>query len=221
MITDMNKRLFVILLVFVFISIGTGGYSALEQSETLSDGNIFKSTDDWTDELSNFYNSTNEYCEGFNISSGSIGRLTGDLIGDVTGDIVNSTITPSTQPTSFSDITYLLTWTTVTNADSPYTATAGQNLLVNTTDGAVTINFPASPSAGDQIRIVDIVDMFSVNNCTINPNGELLFTKTDNLVLTEECAFHFMYDVFDYPNSEWMPINFGFDDEKVAAWRDR
>ena len=46
------------------------------------------------------------------------------------------------------------TWVSVDDTDSPFDATANTRLLVDTTNGAVTINLPASPSTGDYVEFV-------------------------------------------------------------------
>ena len=47
---------------------------------------------------------------------------------------------------------------------SNYTASDGDNLFVDTSGGAVTITLPASPSIGNQVKIIDAEGTFGTNN---------------------------------------------------------
>jgi hypothetical protein len=73
----------------------------------------------------------------------------------------------------------------LTFADSPYTVLATDGfLLVNTTGGAITINFPSAATAAS-IVVKDTHGMFSTNNVTLVPNGSDKFDNlSGNLVLS-------------------------------------
>lgn len=62
----------------------------------------------------------------------------------------------------------------VTFAMSPYAVLETDRLLlVNTTDGAVSLTLPAAggPKSGRRLRVVDAARNFAVANCTLNGNG--------------------------------------------------
>jgi hypothetical protein len=67
-----------------------------------------------------------------------------------------------------------------------FTAVAGNGYYVNTTSAAITVTLPATPSAGNEIGIVDYAGTFDTNTCTINPNGNKIQGATDSLELTGE-----------------------------------
>jgi hypothetical protein len=48
------------------------------------------------------------------------------------------------------------------------------------------LHLPATPSAGDQVQLVDYAGTFDTNALTIDPNGEDIEGGTDNLQLTGE-----------------------------------
>jgi hypothetical protein len=69
---------------------------------------------------------------------------------------------------------------------SGFTAVAGEGYFCNTTSSAFTVTLPASPSAGQQISLVDYAGTFNTNALTINPNGNKIEGGTFNLQLTGE-----------------------------------
>jgi hypothetical protein len=69
---------------------------------------------------------------------------------------------------------------------SGFTAVAGEGYFCNTTSSAFTITLPASPSAGQQVAVVDYAGTFDTNNLTINPNSNKLEGGTANLILSGE-----------------------------------
>jgi hypothetical protein len=69
---------------------------------------------------------------------------------------------------------------------SGFTAVAGEGYFCNTTSSAFTVTLPASPSAGNQVAIVDYAGTFATNNITLSPNGNKINGSTDNKVLSTD-----------------------------------
>ena len=67
-----------------------------------------------------------------------------------------------------------------------FTAVAGRGYPCNTTSAGFTVTLPATPSAGDQVQLVDYAGTFDTNQLIINPNGEDLEGSALNLALTGE-----------------------------------
>jgi len=67
-----------------------------------------------------------------------------------------------------------------------FTAVKGNAYPCNTTSAAFTLTLPATPSAGDQVQLVDYAGTFDTNPLTINPNGEDIQGQTGNVVLRGE-----------------------------------
>ena len=68
--------------------------------------------------------------------------------------------------------------TTAKTAD--FTAVAGEGYFVNTNGGAVTMTLPASPSGGDEVKVVDYGGDFNTNNLTITSASEKIRGTTDD-----------------------------------------
>ena len=82
-------------------------------------------------------------------------------------------------------------WVTKT---STYTAFPGDKIFANTTSGVFTINLPASPSSGDEIRILDLANTFDTNNLTVGRNGSNINgSGNDMTVDVEGAAFSLVY----------------------------
>ena len=75
----------------------------------------------------------------------------------------------------------LVDWQSVKT--SGFTAVAGKGYFCNTTSAAFTVTLPASPSAGDEIILVDYAGTFDTNALTISPNGNKIEGGTSNLRL--------------------------------------
>jgi hypothetical protein len=74
--------------------------------------------------------------------------------------------------------------TTVKTAD--FTATANKGFFCNTTSDQIEVTLPATPSAGDEVIILDYAGTFDTNSLVILPNGNKIEGATDNLQLTGE-----------------------------------
>ena len=69
---------------------------------------------------------------------------------------------------------------------SGFTATAGEGYFCNTTSSAFTVTLPATPTAGQQVSVVDYAGTFDTNALTISPNGNKIESGTGNLLLNGE-----------------------------------
>jgi hypothetical protein len=77
-----------------------------------------------------------------------------------------------------------LTWQSVQTTG--FTAVKGNAYPCDTTSAGFTVTLPATPSAGDQVQVVDYAGTFDTNALTIDPNGEDIEGSTDNLLLNGE-----------------------------------
>ena len=78
----------------------------------------------------------------------------------------------------------------IDDGDSPYSATAGEEIHANTTVGTIIINMPAAPGAATQIKIVDSRGTFATNNVTVGRNTKKIETAESDYTLStngEEC----------------------------------
>jgi hypothetical protein len=69
---------------------------------------------------------------------------------------------------------------------SGFTATAGEGYFCNTTSAGFTVTLPATPTAGQQVAVVDYAGTFDTNSLVISPNGNKIEGATSNLQLTGE-----------------------------------
>lgn len=83
----------------------------------------------------------------------------------------------------------------VTSSLSPFTATAGDDLMVDVSTAPVTIRLPAAPTINDQaISIVHIDGSISSNNITVDRNGNRIMGLTENMFVTDaNAAFELAY----------------------------
>ena len=83
----------------------------------------------------------------------------------------------------------------ITSAQSPFQATAGDDLFVDVTGGAVTITLPANPAISDQpISVCHIAGNIAANNITIGRNAKVFMGGTaDMTVSTTNAAFELAY----------------------------
>ena len=75
-------------------------------------------------------------------------------------------------------------FTVTSSAMTAFTAVAGDQLLVDTTQTTVTITLPASPAVGDEVFFVDARGTFASNALTIERNGQPINSGTNNLALS-------------------------------------
>ena len=75
-----------------------------------------------------------------------------------------------------------LTWQSVQTDN--FTASAGNAYPVNTTSAAITVTLPASPSAGQQVQLLDYAGTWATNIVTIARNGNNINGLASNFYLT-------------------------------------
>ena len=79
-----------------------------------------------------------------------------------------------------------------------YTASAGDNIFVDTSGGAFTINLPSSAAIGDQIKFIDAEGTFAAENLTVGRNGHKIQGATSDLtVSTDGAGFALVYNDSD------------------------
>ena len=69
-----------------------------------------------------------------------------------------------------------------------YTASAGDNIFVDTSGGAVTITLPASPSIGDQVKLIDSHGTAATNNITVGRNSQKIQRSAADLTISTNGA---------------------------------
>ena len=141
-----------------------------------------------------------------------VGKTTTDTLTNKTIDLASNTVTGSLaefnsalQSDSFVSLTGseslsnktltspvvtspTYTWTTKTNSDSPYTATAGDFLFINTSSGTVTVTLPSSASVGHTIKFKDLASSFATNNLTVGRNSHKIEGSASDLTVNNNGA---------------------------------
>ena len=69
-----------------------------------------------------------------------------------------------------------------------YTAADGDNLFVDTSGGTVTITLPASPSIGNQVKIIDSHGTAATNNITVGRNSQKIQGTAADLTISTNRA---------------------------------
>jgi hypothetical protein len=67
-----------------------------------------------------------------------------------------------------------------------FTATANKGYFCNTTSAAFTVTLPATPSAGDEVILVDYAGTWDTNNLTIDPNSGKILAQTSNVLASKD-----------------------------------
>jgi len=92
-------------------------------------------------------------------------------------------------------------WTNATAGSPPFVEVTGNTTLVaggqyfaNTTNGAITLTLPASPSIGDQVTIIDAAGTASANNITVARNAQRIQGVSQDLLIdSDRAAFTLVY----------------------------
>ena len=121
---------------------------------------------------------------------------------DKTGGPVSGAVTLPANPTSgtLQAATALYVeqggkpWAAVDDTASPYDATANTRLLVDTTNGAVTVNLPATPTVGEYVEFVDAAGKFDANNLTVGRNSENIMGLAEDMTVAKlNASFRLVY----------------------------
>ena len=89
---------------------------------------------------------------------------------------------------------------TITNS---YTANMMEFIYADTIGGIFTITLPITPNINQKIAILDVIGNFSINNLTINPNGNTIMGSGSNLILSTNNEFIEMI----YTGTDWRILN--------------
>jgi hypothetical protein len=74
-----------------------------------------------------------------------------------------------------------------------FTAVAGEGYFVNTTSAAITVTLPSSPTAGDELTIVDYAGTADTNNITITSSDNINGAANDLLINYERGGVSMVY----------------------------
>ena len=118
--------------------------------------------------------------DGNNIINENANTITIGASGDTITIPSGATLANNGTATGFASIAWQSVQTT------GFTAVAGNGYFCNTTSAGFTVTLPATPSAGNQVQVVDYAGTFDTNALVIDPNGEDIEGGTDNVKLTGE-----------------------------------
>jgi len=92
---------------------------------------------------------------------------------------------------AFTSVGADFTWETKTSA---FNVSASRGYFVDTSSGVVTATLPASPTAGDIVRFIDLSATFDTNNLTVARNGKKIQgDASDMTVATERAGFALVF----------------------------
>ena len=103
--------------------------------------------------------------------------------GDTITIPAGATITNNGTQTGFGR-TGAVDWDT-TPKTAGFTGVSGNGYFINTTSGALTINLPASPSAGDIMALVDYAGTAATNNITIGRNSSNINGAASDITISK------------------------------------
>lgn len=190
------------------------GYVRNDTANNIADGNVINASDldgEFDALQSAFHASTGHSHDGTSgegpqIGTGGIANsavtsakiasnnVTADEL-NVSGDGSSGQFLQSDGDGSFTWAEATMTWTVITGST---TATANRGYFADTNTASMTVTLPASPSAGDTVRIVDLGNA-ATNNITVARNGSNIMGSADNLtVATSNSAFGLVFSNATY-----------------------
>ena len=114
------------------------------------------------------------------ITSGVVANVTSSPVNSVNGLTGDVTVSGGTD------------WQ-ATAKTANFTAVAGEGYFVNTTSAAITVTLPSSPTAGDEVSIVDYAGTADTNNITITSSDNINGASDDVLINYERGGVSMVY----------------------------
>jgi hypothetical protein len=165
-------------------SIGDGTLELVKFAETASAVNEITVTNSATGNAPEIASSGDDTNIDLKLTPKGTGKLNLDGIKfpNADGSAGQALVTDGSGVLSFA--TAGLAWQSVQTTG--FTAVKGNAYPCNTTSAGFTVTLPATPSAGDQVQLVDYAGTFDSNALTIDPNGEDIEGTALNFQLTGE-----------------------------------
>ena len=76
---------------------------------------------------------------------------------------------------------------------TPYTASIGKKLIVDTSSASITVNMPSSPTLGNEVRIIDGTGNAQSNNIIVSSSDKILGSDSNLIIDINEAAFGLVY----------------------------
>ena len=111
----------------------------------------------------------------------------------LTTDLIDSTIVTSVNGSTGAVTLEIGTDWQATPKTANFTAVAGEGYFVDTTSAAITITLPSSPTAGDEVSLVDYGANASTNNITITSSDNIEGAADDLTLSTDKISKTLVY----------------------------
>ncbi len=76
---------------------------------------------------------------------------------------------------------------------TPYTASIGKKLIVDTSSASITVNMPSSPTLGNEVKIIDGTGNAETNNIIVSSSDKILGSDSNLIIDVNEAAFGLVY----------------------------
>lgn len=109
----------------------------------------------------------------------------------------------------------------IDDTDSPYDASAGEVVFCDSTNGAITVNYPASPDDKDKVNVWDHGGAAQTNNITIGRNGNTINGDAEDFVINQN--YGKVNAAWNDTDSDWAaalsgnPSGDGWTEEEIDA----
>jgi len=111
----------------------------------------------------------------------------------LTTDLIDGTIVTSVNGSTGAVTLETGTDWQATPKTANFTAVAGEGYFVNTTSAAITVTLPSSPSAGDEVSIIDYGANAATNNITITSSDNIEGASDDLVLSTDKVSKTLVY----------------------------